>query len=57
MESTSAPIYWARVEAAPTYDSKQRIQRRFRVHEFNTAAKRDQFVKNTKFEVKETGQR
>jgi hypothetical protein len=50
---THRPIYWASVKKAPRRNGTWITQ----VKEFDSAEKRDQFVKNTKFNVTEVGER
>lgn len=53
MEENHKPIYWASYRIAPRRNGTWITGFR----EFDTEAKRDQFVKNTKYRVTETGER
>lgn len=60
METTPAPIYWAQYKMYPRWT---RVNGRMvenwvtGMQEFKTAEARDQFVKNTKYNVTATGER
>jgi hypothetical protein len=54
-EATQHPtIYWAMVRKAPRPNKNTWVMQ---FKEFDSAMKRDQFVKNTKFQVTQVGER
>lgn len=53
-EGTGSTVFWALVRKAPRPNKGTWVTQ---FKEFDTAEKRDQFVKNTKFRVMDTGER